>query len=378
MRTRRSLGFSLIEVLITVAVFGTVTWYLGEVLVRQSRVYTVVDNLIETQQNLRAIGNLMEDEIRSTGFLVPEGGAVCGWDTAAGTPDTDPDVLFVTASEVIDPAGMNNLQLGAPVTGGVAASVFGNTGPVTFNLSTLVLDGNAFYDLDGDGTPESDFLFTAAPLRQGGVIFHDRVNPGRGTACGLITGINAGAPGTPGTITVDFTVGGAAIPNAISGGGTPFTELIAVPAHVYWIQTPATNPTLMRDGMPLAPDIEDLQIAFFYDLDDDDIVDNRPVGNNTPPFHSAQEYPGSNMLGSLYVPGSGAWDNALLEEVRVTLVARTRTPDPEVALNPALARNQPQSFENRAPFGGAPDGFRRRSITLTVDPRNVGNRAAGF
>ena len=374
MRTQRSaLGFTLIEVMITVAVFGTVTWYLGEVLIRQSRVYTVVDNLIETQQNLRAVGSLIEEEIRTTGFLVPEGAAICGWDTLAGTPDVDPDVLFVTASEVIDPAGMNNLQLGAGVNGIVAATVFGSAS-VAFQLSTLVLDGNAFYDLDANGTPESDFLFTAAPLRQGGVIFVDRGNPGRGTACGLITAINTATN----TITVDLTVAGAATPVAIQGAGG-FVDLVAVPAHAYWIQGPnGPNPTLMRDGMVLAPDVEDLQIAFFYDLDDDDVVDNTPVGNVAPPFHSAVEYPGSNMPGSVYAPGSGNWDNSLLEELRVTLVARTRTQDPEVLLNPALAQGQPQSFENRAPFGGAVDGFRRRSITMTVDPRNVGNRAAGF
>lgn len=376
MRTKRhSLGFSLLEVMITVAVFGTVTWYLGEVLVRQGRAYTVVDNLIETQQNLRAVASLIEDEVRSTGFLVPEGSAVCGWDTAAGTPDTDPDVLFVTASESIDPAGMNNLQLGAQVA---APPVFTSTANQNVALSTLVLDGNAFFDLDADGTPDSDFMFTAAPLRQGGVIFVDRGNPARGTACALIVGVTLpAAVGNPGTITVDFSIAGT-VTNPPNMAG-PFTDLVAVPAHAYWIQGPGTaNPTLMRDGMVLAPDVEDLQMAFFYDLDDDDIVDNRPAGNNAPPFHSATEYPGSTMAGSVYTPGAGLWDNTLLEEVRVTLVARTRSQDPNVLQNPASAQGQPQSFENRVPFAGVPDGFSRRSITMTVDPRNVGNRAVGF
>ena len=368
MDTRARAGFSLIEMMITVLIFATVTIYLGEALTRQSRIYTIVDNLTETQQNLRAVGGLLETELLATGFLVPEGGAICGYDTATATLDGDADVLFLTAAEAIDPAGMNSLQLGASVTSGKPNFTAG--APVNIDLGTVDLDGNPFYDLDGDGAGDSDFLYTAAPLRQGGVIFVDRANPGSGTACGILTGINVAAN----SIQVDFTVNGSMVNEGIVGA---VTDLVAIPAHGYWIQG-LNPPVLMRDGIVFAQDVEDLQIALFYDLDEDGIVDGRPAGNNTPPYHSTTEYPGSAMLGSEYVPGSGNWDNALLQEVRITLIARTRMQDPDVLLDPALAQGQPQSYENMQPFAGVPDGFRRRTLTFTVDPRNVGNRTSGF
>ncbi len=146
-------------------------------------------------------------------------------------------------------------------------------------------------------------------------------------------------------------------------------DLVAVPAHVYWINPVGPNgaPQLIRDGMVLANDVEDLQLAMFYDTDDDGIVDPL-AANDPPPYHSALEYPGSAAANAEYEPG--LWDNSELREIRVTVVARTRSQDPDVLANPNLANNVPQGFENRPP-GVVPDGFRRRSITLTVQPRNV-------
>lgn len=370
MRRRNNRGFSLIELVVSMAVLGLISFFLSNLLVRSSRTYTVVDDVTETQQNLRAVTSLMERELRSTGFLVPEGAAICGYDTGGGgTPDNGPDVLFVSDADALDPAGVTSLTTqAADVLGGYGDG----DGIEVLQLSSLVVDANPFYDLDGDGVADSDFLFTAAPARSGGVIVVDRTNPAAGAACGVITAINPGAS----TITVDFNI--ATAPNAPGGAGaapngTPLgvgaVDLVAVPAHVYWINPNGANgaPQLIRDGMVLANDVEDLQLALFYDTDDDGIVD--PLGpGDPPPFHSALEYPGSAAAGAQYEPG--LWDNSELREVRVTVVARTRGQDPDVLANPNLANNVQQGFENR-PAGVVADGFRRRSITLTVQPRNV-------
>jgi prepilin-type N-terminal cleavage/methylation domain-containing protein len=368
-RSRRSLGFSLIELVITMAVLGMISFFLTDLLVRQSRTYTVVDDVTEAQQNLRAVTSLMERELRSTGFLVPEGAAICGYDTGGGgTPDLAPDVLYVSDADALDPAGVTSLTT-------QAASILGGYGDgdgiEVLQLDSVVVDANPFYDLDGDGVADSDFLFTAVPARSGGVIVVDRTNPAAGAACGVITAINVAGN----SITVDFNV--ATAPNAPAGGaapnGTPLgvgaTDLVAVPAHVYWINPAGANgaPQLIRDGMVLANDVEDLQLAMFYDTDDDGVVD--PLGpGDPPPYHSALEYPGSAAANAEYEPG--LWNNSELREVRVTVVARTRSQDPEVLANPNLANSVQQGFENR-PAGVAVDGFRRRSITLTVQPRNV-------
>jgi prepilin-type N-terminal cleavage/methylation domain-containing protein len=353
---RRTAGFSLIELLISLAVLGLISFFLTDLLVRQSRTYTVVDDVTETQQNLRAVTSLLERELRSTGFLVPEGAAICGYDTGGGgTPDDGPDVLYVSDADALDPAGITSLTTQAA---DVTAGYGDGDGVETLTLSSLVVDANPFYDLDGDGVAESDFLYTTAPARNGGVIVVDRNNPAAGAACGVITDIDVGA----GTITVDFNV--ATAPNAPAAGaapnGTPLgagaTDLVAVPAHVYWINPTGANgaPQLIRNGMVLANDVEDLQLALFYDVDDDGVVD-------------ALEYPGA--LGEPeYEPGGV--DNAELRELRVTVVSRTRGEDPNVLANPDLASSVTQPAENRA-AGAVPDGFRRRSATLTVRPRNV-------
>jgi prepilin-type N-terminal cleavage/methylation domain-containing protein len=363
-------GFSLIELVISMAVLAIVSFFLTDLLVRQSRTYTVVDDVTETQQNLRAVTSLLERELRSTGFLVPEGAAICAYDTGgSGTPDGDPDVLYVSDADALDPAGVTSLTTQAAT---ILSGYGDGDGIEVLELSSLVVDANPFYDLDDDGTAESDFLFSLAPARNGGLIVVDRTDPSSGAACGVITDIDVGTN----TVTVDFNVSTA--PNAPPGGaapdGTPLglgaTDLVAVPAHVYWINPGAAGapPQLIRDGMVLASDVEDLQVAMFYDTDDDGVVDGLDADFTPPPTHSATEYPGSAADNAEYEPG--AWDNSELREVRVTVVARTRSQDPNVLVNPALATSVRQGFENRQAATAA-DGFRRRSITLTVQPRNV-------
>ena len=188
------------------------------------------------------------------------------------------------------------------------------------------------------------------------MIVADRSDPSRGVACGIVTNVNPGGK----SIRVDFTSNGASPTGTAlaAGGGLP--DLVAVPAHVYTV----VNNQLLRDGMVLADDVEDLQIAFFYDVDQDGMVDSE-----------AAEYPGS-AGGQIYQSGSGNWDNSDLLEIRVSVVVRTRTQDADVVQNPAMAQGQWQATENRVAPGGF-DGFRRRVHTATVRPRNVGIRPLG-
>jgi prepilin-type N-terminal cleavage/methylation domain-containing protein len=340
---KRRRGFTLIELMIAMAVLLVVVVYLTEMLTRQSRAYTVVDQVTEAQQNLRAIADLLERELRVSGFLVPEGAALCGVDQTNGA-----DVLFVSDSSALDPGNENQLGIGASIQGG-----FNGSGVDTLQLDDVVIDGLAFYDTDGDGVSDSDFLESVNPFRTGGVIVTDRDNPGRGSACGIVTNVNPGAD----TIRVDFTSNGAApagTPLAAGVGG----DLVAVPAHVYTV----VNNQLLRDGMVLADDVEDLQFALFYDMDDDGEVDSEVA-----------EYPG-DANGNIYQ--SRDWDNSFLTEIRVNIVVRTRNQDPDVVQNPGMAQGSWQVTENRVDPGGF-DGFRRRVHTVVIRPRNVGLRPVG-
>lgn len=330
--------------MIAMAILVVVVAYLTEMLTRQGRAYEVVDQVTEAQQNLRAISDLLERELRVSGFLVPEGAAVCGVDRTNRS-----DVLYVTDADALDPSNANQLGVGASISGGFT----GTGGAETLALDDVVVDGLPFYDTNGDGVADSDFLESVTPFRTGGVIVADSGNPGRGVACGIITNVNPGAD----SIRVDFTSNGAA-PGGTPLGGVGSTGLVAVPAHVYTV----VNNQLLRDGMVLADDVEDLQFAFFYDTDGD----GDEVGDGS-------DYPGS-AAGPIYQ--SNIWDNSDLTEIRVNVVVRTRTQDADVLQNPAMAQGQWQATENRVAPGGF-DGFRRRVHTAIIRPRNVGLRPLG-
>ena len=111
---KRRSGFTLIELMVAMAILLVVVAYLTEMLTRQGRAYTVVDQVTEAQQNLRAIADLLEREVRVTGFMVPEGAAVCGVDQTNGS-----DVLFVSDADALDPANENQLGISASIVGGL-------------------------------------------------------------------------------------------------------------------------------------------------------------------------------------------------------------------------------------------------------------------
>jgi prepilin-type N-terminal cleavage/methylation domain-containing protein len=321
-------GFTLIELLVSVAILGVVSVYMFESFAVNQRAYTVVDQVAESQQTLRAIADLLERDLRHAGFMVPEGAAVCGIDD-----DDAPDLLYVSDANAIDPDDDLATYDGATIGGGVtqvSASTF------TFGVSSLLIEpapSRAAYDADGDGTADSDFQVG------GGAIVMDLQDPGRGTACGRVTAVSALGP----TVQVAIQSGALA-----AAGGAP--QLVVVPAHEYRI---ANGDQLLRDGVLLSEGVEDLQVAYFFDADGDNVVDDGEVLGDG--------------VGADYA--AAGQDASELREVRVNLVTRTRSEDRE------WTQGRPQATENRATAGAGSDGFRRRVHTSTVMLRNLGARS---
>lgn len=324
---RRRAGFTLIELLVSVAMLGIVMVYLLRSFTVQHKTYTVVDETTEMQQNARAVADLLERDLRHAGLMVPESAAVCGVD---GT--TAPDVLVVSDAEAISPATEKVADFGADLT---AASVAGGGAGST---ETLVLDGlvaepappRPAYDTDADGTADSDFRENA------GVIVTDLANPDLGAACGIVTDIPSATQ-----ITVTWLSGG------LEAAGT---ALVAVPAHVYRVNAGE----LERDGIVLAGNLDDFQVAYFFDGDQDAVVE-------------ANEYRGDAAVD--YLAADPAIDEDEIREVRVNLVLRTRFTDP------SWTQGTFQNTENRTAVVGT-DGFRRRVHIATVRLRNAGNRGS--
>lgn len=323
---RRRAGFSLMELMIATAMMAIVVVYLVQSFSAQQRTYVMVDQVTEAQQSLRAISELVEREIRLAGFMVDEGGAVCGLDVTNGA-----DTLFVTDAASLDPTAAIQPALGGRLAAGSGPAA-GTTVLTLTAGDTIVLDGQPAYDTNGDNVNDSDFRVG------GGAIVYDRANPARGTACGLVTGIPSATQ-----IRVNFLA-------STLGGVAAGQELVVVPAHVYQVNN---NAQLLRDGLVLSEDVEDLQVAYFYDLDADQVVD---AGENF-------GITGNNYLAS-------ARNNADLREIRLNFVVRTRGTDP------GFTQGTFQTTENRAaPAATATDPqLRRRVHTTTVRIRNVGNR----
>lgn len=325
MKLRSSSGFTMVEMLVAVGILGVVVAGVMETFVVQNRAYTVVDETTEAQQNLRAISYLIERDLRSTGFMVEEGAAACGIDNT-----NQPDVLFVTDTEPVNPTKATTAALGATIVAGYSASA----SEKLLTVDDVVIDrdaapADAYFDTSGDGVPDSDFVVGR------GAILVDTSNPGLGTACGLVTAVNAAGN----QVRVDFQ-------NFISGGGS----LVLIPAISYSVD--ATG-TLLRNGMALASDVEDLQVAYFIDADEN--------GTITTP----SEYPGSDASPVDYL--SRYTDHSKLREIRFNIVVRSRSTDP------TYSEGFVQATENRGAVG-VNDGFRRRVFTSTVRPRNLGYR----
>ncbi len=319
-------GFTMIELLISALIMGFVTVYLMETFTVNQRAYIVVDQVTESQQSMRAIADLIERDIRHAGLMVPAGGGICGIDQI-----TQPDSLFVSDADTIDPTGQLDPNLGASFAGNNVPSF----GTVTLSLDlSLENPDRPAYDTDADGANDSDFQLGA------GVIVMDRANPGRGTACGTVTNVSAATN----QLTINILT-----PALGPLAGTP--SLVAIPAHAYQLN----GLQLLRDGLVLAQGVEDLQIAYFIDSNNDNIVDpGEYLGDGIGPDYQANAVDGSDA-----------------REIRLNLVVRTRAQDP------TFNQGQFQTTENRVAVAGN-DGFRRRVHTSTALLRNVAQRTAVF
>lgn len=355
-------GFSLIEMMVSMAILILITVYMTDLLLRQSRTYTVLDQVSEIQQNIRAISDLVEREIRTTGFMTEEAGVVCAVDLLNA-----PDILVVTDAAVFDPTDQNASDMGVDIS----ELEYTGVGTDTFNVSTLV-DTTASHDIDGDGTPDSDFFdlqpAAAAPWPQGqsgGVIIYDRNDPTAGTSCGRVVRGSLSAT----QVQVDYTFGllpAVYAPVALSTVGA---DLRMVPAVVYQVDqlgalaVPPVTSRLLRNGLVIAEDVEDLQLAMWFDADTDGTQDNGEYWGSDP---------ANPLTGGSYV--SSARDHREVREIRVSLMLRTRQQDPNVLATTALPQGQFQNMENRNTAAPARDAFVRRIQTLTIRPRNVGRR----
>jgi len=329
-------GFSLIELMISVAVLGIVTAQLLVVFSNQKKVFTSNERALDTQEQARLTLDLISFDTRMAGFMVPRWAAVSSVDGG----DDDADRLCVSDASYFDFSG-------APSPLDTKTRPFDGA-----TVTDLQTDRVSVISLDIDGTaPNTDFLAPSAAGagNGGGIIIASPTE----TFCARITQIVGN--------TIYFEDHGDSLVNhgdatAYIGGVTP--QLRAVPAQIYEVDPVALE--LRRNGLLLASSIEDLEIEYWLDnsgapngvQDDDDEFPVNTLNNPDPPG------------------GAIPADNSMVRRVRVTVLARSeREEEQRTASGRMLGAGRP-ALANRL-ADPTPDRFRRRSFNASILPRNL-------
>ena len=288
----------MIELLVAVAIMAVVTTSALMVFTTQHKTYLGQERVLEVQQDARLVAEMVLADVRTAGLLMPPITGIAGRDGGS----SGPDVLCVS-----DPSVINEANLLAALVPFDGANLFA---PVVAAATTVELVPSTM-DVDGDG--DDDFADNA------GIIFSD----GGDTHCARITDVTGNVvtfvPATPAGFSVATSSGRAA------------------PAVIYEL----TGSGLLRNAILLSTQVENVQVEYAIDVDDDGVISNT-------------EFPIHDMTAS---------DPSLIRGLRLSVITRTRGEDPEFR-----GSGMPVAGNHAA---GAADGFRRRRFTASVAARNL-------
>ena len=312
-------GFSLIEVMIVVLIMGIVTAQMFMVLSSQRRTFLINEQNLNTQETARVVSDLISYDARMSGFMVPQMSGVSSVDGGVNNADrlcvSDPTYFDTPLTGAPAPSMDNrgNKFGGAPVT---ALNPGGSPG-------TLAIAGQ-----DIDGVNGNDFAAGS------GIIITD----GQRTHCGQINTVNAGGV---------VLVNGHDIP-----GGFPTLGVVAVPAIIYEVQ----GLNLLRNGVTLSSQVEDLQVQYWVDAETPDGImqDAAAGGTEWPVFDLNGAYP---------------WVMDLSRVRRIQVIVTSRGTQGTNQEGVQFNRRRLPAAANRV--AGPPDDFPRRSFTVDVLPRNL-------
>ena len=302
MRRASTAGFTTIELMVALMIMAVITVQVLAVLTSQQKAYYSQKRVLEVQRDARLISDMVVNDVRMAGFMVP---------TLAGISSRDGGTTGADTLCTSDPVALDDAQVaastirfnGAPLTGNLT----GGLSSVSFNPGDM--------DIDGDGNVTNDFSPGS------GIIISDGADNHCARIESMTTTSIAFTPATPGGFIAD----------------APAARV--VPAVIY----EHSGTELKRNNELLSPQVEDFQVEFHVDANDNGIIQG---GEAT------------------WIHGLTA-DTDLVREVRMSVLTRTMQEDPQ--MNGGSGR---QGVANRNAAGVA-DQFRRRLETVRVAPRNL-------
>mgnify|MGYP003393991698 CR=1 FL=1 len=352
MKDIKNKGFTLIEILVSLAILGIVLAGIYSVYNMQHKSYIVQEQVAEMQQNERIALQMITRDIRTAGLgLACKQSGIIFTEDANGNgalnngEDINGDTLLTTFGDGQGFDGSDTIALAYYVfrpdnaVGGNSQTADNfNPTAATFH----VIDATGFTATEGDNL----------------VIIYNQNNP-----CNYATVAVTNVVEASGTLThavgkaIENLPGGAG-PGFSSGdrvrrlrtneGGGIITYRIGNPDGYTLYRTIRTTGAPVVQ--PLADNIEDLQIAYGFDINGNGVVE----------------------LGEWFNTPAGQ-DMTLLREIRVTLVARTIRDDPEfnVGTRPPV--------ENHAPATNTTEAkYRRRVLQTTIKLRNIDGVVESF
>ena len=327
-----SSGFTLIELMVTVALMGLVAMGMLGAMEGQKAVYISNERVLETQEDARLVLDLIAFDARMAGFMVPPVVAISSTDGGADNADRlcVSEFSYFDLPDTITPVTSINSR-GERFQAANSQQVQA----VTVNSVTV-------QSLDVDGNSDGQLGENHFGVPGDGIIISD----GQQTFCGAINAINAGAR--------QITVSPAHAPIPVFANPT---RLRAVPAILYEVvPSPAPAPpgsfSLMRNGLLLSPTIEDLQVEYWADL-------SNPPDGDTLDLNEAQ-------IPDLNAPLVGM-DTSRIKRVRITVVSRSTQADTGGKLKFSSGSRPAVANRNAGPA----DNFSRRVFTSTLMPRNI-------
>ena len=332
-----SAGFSLVELMISVAVFGLITAQLMVVFSNQKRVYSSNERALDVQEQARLTLDLISFDARMGGFMVPRWTAVSSVDGG----DNDSDRLCVSDASYFDFSG-------APSPLDTKTMPFDGARVISIAADHVTVQS---LDIDG-GAPANDFLApSAAGAGNGG---GNIVASPTETFCARITKIVGNNIYFEDHQVDDDVQHGNATAYITAGVSA---DLRAVPAQVYEVDQDALE--LHRNGLLLANSIEDMQVEYW--------LDNAGTPNGVQ--DADDEFP-VNTLNDPDPPGGAIpADMSMIRRVRVSVLARTERDEGSSAAHGKLSGGKPALANRLAP--AVTDQFRRRSFSASILPRNL-------
>ena len=328
-------GFSLLELMIALVILGVITAQLFVTLTAQQRAHRNELRSLDVQENARHVLDTIIYDTRNAGMLIPR-------EVAVSTSDGDvanPDRLCVSDGSVftIPAAGTDVVwdNLGDRFPGIRVQAV---NSPVDFTVTSLNLTALGALDIDGSA-PANDFAIPLGAATRGVIL---AAADGSRSFCAGLAGTGASS------IRIDAIPPAAA---AVAPG-----HLVA-PAILY--EVVGTN--LLRNGIVMSANVEDLQVEFWVDALD---LGGAPNPDGT--MQEPQEFPihDLNSMANL--------DTARIRRVRISVMGIADI-DEELVSGSQLHRYT--GVANRQPTG-VTDARKRKLFRASVLPRNLLNPGA--